>query len=70
MPNNDEGPYSVEKETDDRYRIKTRNGHIGDVINVGDRWLIKSQDRTHGPYDTMEDAVLALYLLRTMSQLD
>jgi hypothetical protein len=70
MPNSHEAPYSVEKEADDRYRIKARNEYIGDVINVDDRWLIKREDRTHGPYDTICDAVLALYLLRTMSQLD
>jgi hypothetical protein len=70
MPYDDKAPYAMEKAGENRYRVKTRNGYIGSVTQIDDAWVVKIQGRTHGAYDTFENAVLALYLQYSMSQLD
>lgn len=65
----DSSPYTLEREVDGRYRVMTREGHIGTIFGFAGHWLTEINGQTDGPFETCDAAVLAVYLQRSLLHL-
>lgn len=65
----DSPPYTLERGNDGRYRVMTQAGHIGTVFGFAGHWLAEIGERTDGPFETCDAAVLAVYLHHSLLHL-
>jgi hypothetical protein len=55
---------------DRRYRVTTRGGLIGTIIDREGHWVALTDGQQHGPFSSRDDAVLAVYLVHSLANVE
>lgn len=66
----DHAPYTVENAPDGGYHVMTRAGQIGTILDHEGRWVVRTGGQELGPFSSRDDAVLAVYLLHSLGNVE